>query len=353
VKLTGSEVPVLETVAQALTGPSGDVTGAGQFTVSAGGDLAWVESPPVSYAVSSLVALDRKGGVSRLPANPRPYIAAVRLSPDGRRLAVGIADLGERGLWVGDLARPNLTLTRLSRGDEVMWPAWSPDSRRLAFLWLKDGKYSLAERPADGFGSPTVIVENRPWSPSSFLPNGDILAMKGTDGIVEVTRDGRVQALIDTPEKEIWPEVSPDGRWLAYGSNASGEMEIYVTPYPVAGGADAERVSVDGGECPAWHPNGRELFFLTPPTATGARQMMAVDCSPRTQPRAGRPHPLFEFDPARIRLWSTPVRNYQVGSDGRFYAIEEQTPNPTPAVVRINLIQNWFKELKAKVPPAR
>ncbi len=335
VELTGSEVPVLETVAQALTGPSSDVTGAGQFTVSAGGDLAWVESPPVSYAVSSLVALDRTGGVSRLPAPPKPYIAAVRLSPDGRRLAVGIADLSERGLWVGDLGRPNLTLTRLSRGDEVMWPAWSPDGRRLAFLWLRGGKFSLAERPADGSGSPTVIVENRPWSPSSVLPNGDILAVKGTDGIVKVTREGRAQDVIDTPDLEKWPELSPDERWLAYGSNASGQMEIYVTSYPVAGAPHTVRVSVEGGECPAWHPNGRELFFLTLPTATGARQMMAVDFSPRAQPRVGRPHPLFEFDQTKIRFRSQPVRNYHVGSDGRFYAIEEQTPSPTPAVVRI------------------
>ncbi len=350
---TGNEVPVLQTVAQALTGSSVDVSGAGQYAVSSTGHLASVPSAAVSYPLGSLVAVDRQGRVTRLPAEPQPYVDAVRLSPDGRQLAVTISELNERGLWLYDLDRSNVTRRAVHRGDDAFWPAWSRDSRQIAFLRMKEGRFSLVTKPADPDASalPTEWASRRVLVPSSFSLDGHILAVSGTDDIMVVTREGKVQPKIAAPDNvERWPDLSPDGRWLAYASDASGRMEVYVTSYPDVRPANAQRVSVDGGESPAWHPNGRELFFLSPPTPTGRRQMMAADFWSGPRPHIGPPHPLFEFDQERLQLWGAPLRSYQVGSDGRFYGVESITPPTAPVVTHINLITNWFEELKAKVP---
>ena len=350
---TGNEVPVLQTVAQALTGSSGDVSGAGQYAVSSTGHLAWVPSAAVSYPLGSLVTVDRQGRVTRLPAEPRPYVAPVRLSPDGRQLAVTVSELYERGLWVYDLGRPNLAPRPVHRGDDAVWPAWSRDSRQMAFMQIKDGTCLLVTKPADSDASapPSLWVRSDVLSPSSFTLDGHILAVRRYGGIMAVTPEGHVQPKIATPGNyERWPALSPNGRWLAYGSEATGRIEVYVTSYPDVRPADAQQVSIDGGESPAWRPNGRELFFVSLPNSAGKRWMMAAEFSPGPGPRIGSPHGLFEFNPEKLLFAAALLRAYEVSSDGRFYGVEAVTPQPAPIVTHINLIENWFEELKVKAP---
>ena len=355
-EVTGNEVPVLQTVAQALTGTSTATTGAGQYAVSSTGHLAWVPSAATSYPLGSLVTVDRQGRLTRLPAEPRSYGAPVRLSPDGRQLAVTIGALDELGLWVYDLGRPNLTPRAVHRGDDAIWPAWSRDGRQIAFLQI-NGRFSLVTKPADSDPStpPTVVATGTPLCPYSLFLDGDILAVDpGGPDIVMVTSEGKVQPTIATPHtKEAWPALSPDGLWLAYASDASGRMEVYVTPYSDTRPANAQRVSVNGGDSPAWHPSGRELFFLSPPTPTGARQMMAANFLPTLRPPVGPPRMLFEFDSERLRFSGVPLRAYQVSRDGLFYGVQAHASGSAPVVTHINLWLNWFEELNAKAPPAR
>jgi Tol biopolymer transport system component len=349
----GEEVPVLQMVVQVLTGRNRmDITGAGQFAIATTGTLAWVPGPVVPYDDATLVTVDRQGRVSPLAAPVRSY-KSVRLSPDHRRLAVAICDLTERGLWVHDLDRPG-TLTPLNRDGEVMWPLWSPDGQHLLFGWLTGGRRSLATQVATGTASPQVLMPG-PFFPSSFTPDGRAFAgvrqpRAGQEDIVMVAlEDGkaRAQGLIETPQNEGWPELSPDGRWLAYVSNASGEFEVYVQPYP--GPGRREPVSIGGGLSPAWHPNGHELFFAS----RDMRQMMAVEFIPGSPPRIGTPRRLFDHAGA-LGLSGAPVRSYDVAPDGqRFYTFQMQMPQPPLAVTQINLIENWFEELKAKVPTRR
>jgi len=159
-----------------------------------------------------------------------------------------------------------------------------------------------------------------------------------------------VQSLTQTPQKLTqYPVFSPDRRWLAYASNAAGRFEVFVRPYP--GPGSAEPVSLEGGWCPAWNPIGGELFFLSLTDAAGESRMMAVEFAPGSPRRIGRPRLLFEFAERDLPLRGSPLRRYDVAPDGqRFYAITNQTPQAPPPVTHINLILNWFEELKAKAP---
>ena len=161
----------------------------------------------------------------------------------------------------------------------------------------------------------------------------------------------RVQPVIETPQKGGAADLSRDGRWLAYASNVSGRFEVYVRPYPGPGAA--EQVSVEGGRSPAWNPNGRELFFLSlfSSAVDSTARMMAVDFAPGSPPRIGRPRVLFEYNRRDVQFDCIPSRCYDVAPDGQlFYVMQSQTRPPRPVVTHINLILNWFEELKAKVP---
>jgi serine/threonine protein kinase/Tol biopolymer transport system component len=354
-QVIGKEVPVLGGVAQALI-PSNplDVTGAGQIAIAATGTLAWVPATvPPAYPVGTLVTVDRRGQVAPLPAPVKSYGPAMRVSPDGGSLAVTIMTITEVGLWVYDLNRG--TLNPVTATGEVGAPIWSRDGRRLVFEWLDGGRRSLAVQPADGSSPPQVLAPGD-LMPSSFTPDGRLVAtVRGPGNIVMIaveTGQARVQPLTQT-SREAYPEFSPDGLWLAYGSNVgSGVTQVYVRPYPPA--AAGTPVSLAGGISPAWNPSGRELFFVTQPDRAGTSRMMAADFAPGSPPRIGRPHPLFEFDSRVLALGCAGVRCFGVAPGGqRFYGVQLRTPLRSPEVTHINLILNWFEELKAKVPPGR
>jgi serine/threonine-protein kinase len=353
-EIRGAAVPVLDLVRQALTGAnSADVTGAGQFAIAPNGTLAALRGPVEPFRTSALVTVDRRGRVEPLAAPSRSYGPAVRLSPDARHIVVTVQSLTEVGLWRYDIGRG--TLTPLSGDAEVMWPIWAPDGRRLVFEWRKDGKRSLAVQPADGTVPPQVLLAGSLVNPSSWTPDGRrVVAVEDGTGadmvVVSVENPGEgAQPILQTTATELWPELSPDGRWLAYGSNVSGRFEVYVRPYP--GPGTAEQVSIEGGESPAWHSGGRELFFVGAQGASGQRAMLSVEFEARPTLRIGRPRLLFEFDPSELRMVCNPVRCYDVAPDGqRFYATQAARFLSAPAVTHIDLVPDFFEELKAKVP---
>jgi len=354
----GKEVPLIDGVARGFTASHPiDLTGASQFAISTTGALAWVPGGIVPYPGRALVAVDRQGRISPVKAAPKFYTPGLGLSPDGGRLAVTVLTHREAGLWTLDLASGRLDSLALE--DVADSPKWTPDGQRVAFRREKDGVVSLAWQRADGMAPAEILALAEPQGNSSagdFLPSswrydGRQLAMVvGSDIAVATMEGGRatVRLLTRTAHAEESPEFSPDGQWLAYSSNESRRHEVYVQPYP--GPGPSTRVSIDGGTCPAWGKKGRELFFLSPTDEAGRGRMMVADFEPASPPRIGTPRPLFEFGP-ELHFPSSPVRSHEVAPDGqRFYVVQSRPYPPLPPVTHINLVLNWFEELKAKVP---
>jgi Tol biopolymer transport system component len=263
-------------------------------------------------------------------------------------VAVTIVEQDQQ-IWVYDTARD--TLTRLTfEGNMNSNVTWSPDGRRIAFGSNQAhlGTLNSFWRASDGSGSTErLTTSDYQHSPNSFSPDGQLLAF--TETTPETGRDIWVLKLVDrkaqpflrTPYEETAPKFSPDGRWLAYSSDESGRREIYVQLYPGPGGK--WQISTDGGQEPVWNPHGGELFFRN------GSKIMAVDVDTTSGFSAGKPRMLFE-GPYLPTPGSLPF--YDVSPDGRRFLMLKPSEQTT-SVAQIVVVQNWFEELKQKVPTAK
>jgi Tol biopolymer transport system component/predicted Ser/Thr protein kinase len=339
--VTGAAVQVAEGVLQSTS------TGAAQYSFSATGSLAYVPGTAQAALQSRLVWVNRNGAEQPVAAPAHAY-RRPQLSPDGRRVAVGIQEQ-ETQVWLYDLARE--TLTRLTfAGNFNVNPAWTPDGKRIAFTSNKEGPQSIFWQLADGSGGLERLTTgeyNNNHVPMSWSPDGQLLTFievnptTGLDIWVLRMGDRKAQPFLRTPFNEAAPRFSPDGRWLAYISDESGGDEIYVQPYPGPGGK--WQISTDGGTEPLWNPNGRELFYRS------GDKMMAVNIATQPSLGAGKPRVLFE---GQYQPSPATIPNYDVSADGqRFLMLKpvEQAQSPD----QINVVLNWFEELKRRVPTGK
>jgi serine/threonine-protein kinase len=331
----GAAVPVVEGVLQS------PVSGAAQYSLSATGSLVYV-SGGVQSAQSRLVWVSRNGAEQPLATPARAYLVP-RLSPDGRRVAVTITEQ-ESHVWLYDLARE--AWTRLTfEGNANNSPAWTPDGKRFAFSSNKEGQINIFWQLADGSGGlERLTTSEYLHAPQSWSPDGQLLAFfevnPTTQRDIWVLRmsDRKAQPFLRTQFDEAVPQFSPDGRWLAYISNETGRHEIYVQAYPGPGGK--WQISTEGGTEPAWNRNGRELFYRS------GDKMMAVDITTQPGFAAGTPRMLFE---GRYDLAPFPTTNYDVSADGQRFLMVKPSEQ-VAATTQINVVLNWFEELKRKVP---
>ena len=227
-------------------------------------------------------------------------------------------------------------------------PVWAPDGKRIAFNSTKEGPPNLFWQLADGGGGLERLTTSEYADvPLSWSPDGQLLAFievnptTGFDIWVLRLGDRKAQPFIRTQFNESAPQFSPDGRWMAYVSNESGRYEIYVQPYPGPGGKS--QISTEGGTEPMWNRNGRELFYRS------GNKLMAVDIATHPSFTAGKPRMLFEG-----QYVPTPGTSpdYDVAPDGqRFLMLKPSEQEATPT--QINVVLNWFEELKQKVPTGK
>ncbi len=322
-----------------------------EYTVSQGGTLVYVPSQQLQR---TLVWVDRKGATERIPFPPGGY-QYVALSPDGGRLAAITYDKGEKmALLFGDLARGTLSRSMAEGSFEGL--AWAPDGKRVAFGFWPEGKggWNVFWQSTDGSAPPerlTSETAERTEYPYSFSPDGRLLLVgvfnyadpsTGWDiFLFPLTGEREPRPFLQTKFYEGGARFSPDGRWVAYQSNESGRVEVFVRSFP--GPGPKWQISTEGGGFPRWARSGRELFFQN------EDKMMAVDVETKPTFRAGRPRTLFEV---HFLGGETTYDSYDVAPDGkRFIMIKEDPAESGPA--HVNVVLNWFEEVKRRVPGAK
>jgi Tol biopolymer transport system component len=276
---------------------------------------------------------------------------------------VAVADQ-EQQIWLYDLSRD--ALTRLTfEGHANSNPVWTPDGKRVTFQSTKEGPTNIFWQLADGSGGLERLTTSEYLNaPTSWSPDGNLLAFHEinptTQRDIWVLRmadpspgsgqalsvgSGQVrkpQPFLRTPFNEADAQFSPDGRWLAYESDQSGRQEIYVQPFPGPGGK--WQVSTDGGSEPVWNRNGRELFYRS------GDKMMEVDIATQPGFTAGTPRMLFEKQYEKAPI---PVSAYDVSPDGQRFLMVKSSEQAQAAPTQINVVLNWFEELKQKVPTGK
>jgi serine/threonine-protein kinase len=284
--------------------------------------------PGGERALGRLASVDERGRTEYLNAPAASY-GVLDLSDDGRRLAVHVGDVTDH-VWVYDLARREGR--RLVAGESSGWPVWSPDGLALAFrAWTDDinGSRVVSQR-VDGTAPPRVIAgrAERTLGAYSWSPDGRVVALSSLGSDMTVSFAGADGASARAPELTFaghMPSFSPDGRWVAYTSVETGQVEIFVRSFPDGGAA--RQISTGGAGEPVWCPCG-DLFYRN------GNRWMSVRV--RTQPD-------LEWDAPRLRFETdfvdTPGRSYDVTPDGtRLLAVKRASADVRD---RIELVVNW------------
>jgi eukaryotic-like serine/threonine-protein kinase len=344
-ELTGETAVVVEGVfrSSALYAP--------QFAVSNTGTLVYTTGAFSVVANSCLTWVDRQGKEEQIPAQANLY-GSPRISPDGRLVALSIMKGGKNSLWVWDVARASSTQLTLEGYTDTS-PVWSPDGKRIYFSSLRGGNYSVYWIAADGTGQPEPQSPRRNrtshW-PRCFSADGrSIVLLIGTGtydiGALAVAGDQDWKSLVGGRASEILPRLSPDGRWLAYASNESGEFEIYVRPFP---DVDAHRwkISRNGGDSPLWSPDGRELFYR----AGDSVMAVSVKANPDFSPES--PRTLFrgEYVSLNFAELGNAFETWDIAPDGKRFLMMKESASASENPRRINVVLNWTEELKRQVP---
>jgi serine/threonine protein kinase/Tol biopolymer transport system component len=320
-EVTGPVVRVLEKLAVGTT------MDAPVAALSNAGSLAYA---PSDAGTTRLVWVNRQGVEQPITDTARRY-QYPRLASDGRRTVVAAAG----DLWIQDNARA--TFTRLTSDETVgnAFPVWTPDGSRVLFRTLT-GLYWIA---ADGSGHPQPIAGSVSGDfPCSVSPDGDTLAFMRQNA--ETSRDIYVLSLrgqsqprpvVNTRGYDGGAQFSPDAHWMAYASDESGQMQVYLRPFP---GPDRHwQVSTQGGTQPVWSRNGKEIFYRV------GNKMMVVDVAAGVDITLSQPRMLFE---QRYVFQNISLANYDVSPDGqRFVMIRDEA-----ASGRLNVVLNWTEELK-------
>jgi Tol biopolymer transport system component len=295
------------------------------------------DSAAIGTRRQQFVFVDRDRKEQPIAAPPKPYLYP-RLSPDGSRLAVLIqADLLD--LWSLDLQHGNLTrLTDAPTRD--LYPAWLD---RQHVVYGSGNPPNLWRVNVDGGGSPERISHSDVDAqlPGSVLPDGSgvLVTVGATSDIALISlKDGTSKTVLHSRAAYRNPEISPDGRWLAYQTNESGDFQIEVRPYPNVT-AGRYQVSIDGGTQPGWSRAGDELFYVA---ARGG--LWSIPVAKGTGWTAATPRPVIEGSYS----WSIPDvtgRLWDVMRDGRRFLLMKPVQASGAERDSMVIVENALDEL--------
>ncbi|MFZ3362886.1 MAG: protein kinase [Candidatus Acidiferrales bacterium] len=345
-KLTGTAMPVLQNLQANLT------DGSAQVSFSETGTAVYIAGATFNNQVT-VGLFDGKGVATPLIKEPGDYAGPV-FSPDGKLLALQV---GTSDISVYDLSRGTMTsLTFPPAGCNE--PVWTPNGKMIACNRTSGG-VGLSWLPSDGTGNMKPLTPGMGafQIPASWSPDGGTLAFfqfsPKTGGCCEIWtipvsasgQPGQAKPYFGQGAHggDSFPEISPDGHWMAYQSSESGTPQIYVVPFPDAGGK--WQISAAGGIFPLWSKAGHELFFIGPSVA-GEGALAEVPYSVEGNSfHAGKPELLFQGG-FELR---NPYIPYSVAPDGKHFAMLQVVQGKTTAPALPTVVVNWFARLQSLV----
>jgi Tol biopolymer transport system component len=291
------------------------------FAVAGTGDLVYAPGP-VMPARTTLLKVNRKGEATSL-AQFDFNTEGMRVSPDGRKIAMSVTT-ANNDIWVHDLETGVTTRFSTEAGDDVS-PVWTPDGTAILYRGTRPHDRLLLRR-TDGRGDAIEFFRSKTAASPSFSPSGDLLYAEANDlWLVPARGERKPRLLVGSKSLKFDPQVSPDGRWVAYNSNESGEIEVYVR----AMAPDGVKVKVSNPNAmnPRWSGDGRELYYRSRNDVYGVR-------FDTRRGRAGKPE----------RLFSLPrIDRFDVSGD---HFVVTQRTEEKPVVNQLNVITNWTSELR-------
>jgi len=347
-EVTGDSVPAVQGVRQT---PTSYV----DYAVSDNGTLVYVPGGGRQLHEHTLVWVDRQGTETLVTEEKRDF-RAPRISPDGQQIALPIGDPSANNVWIYDLNADSLS--RVTFGEPRNGsPVWSPDGEWLIFQSgraSEGGEGGMVRQPVDRslpqerLTSTPARQQPNSWSPDgqsvAFMVGGGAGSETGTFdiGILSLEEEKEPTLILATPAMECCPMFSPNGKWLAYLSDESGRIQVYIRPFQ---GPDVKWLISDekeGGTQPVWSPDGTELFYFSD------NKMMVTSIQTQDQTlTAGTPKVLFE---GQYVSHSQPpgFQYYDISPDGKqFLMLKEDTAQEQ---AQINVVVNWGEELKRLVP---
>jgi len=323
---TGEAFPI----AQAASSPS----------VSAEGTL--VHFDEVAATLDQLVWLDRRGAKAREFGREQAFIVDPELSPDGSLVAVSARENGNQDIWIYDVARG--VKTRLTTAETLDFrPIWAPSGEEILFSTLVP--LDILKRRVDGRGQVEEVLATSDLDfVTDWSRDGKYILFARTDPVIgkdlwrlEQKQDGgwEPKLFLQTSFEEGSAKLSPDGRFVAYSSNESGQDEIYVQPFPEGGRKTT--VSTNGGENARWSRDGKELFY------TEGSTLVAVSVSTGPNFSVGSATRLFEHP----TLARGPYPQYDVSADGEQFIVAESLSEDS-AELKINVVLNWYEEFRGR-----
>jgi len=318
--------------------------GAAQFAVSTTGTLVFLSPRESGEDLVTLSWMDHDGKEEPLGLAPGHYTYP-RVSPDGTRVALDVPG-SNRDIWIWNLKRQRLA--RLTDGPtEDLLPLWSLDGSRVFFASDRAGTFDVYSQAADG-ATPAKVEFSGPGAqmPASLTPDGTRMIVTEnfkTLAVLDTSRPRQLEPLLGGEFNYWLGVVSPDGKWIAYESDESGDrMEIFVRPFPDVSGR-REKVSVDGGRYPLWGPLGSsELYYVDP---RGAMMAAKVILSPTLD--VGGVRRLFDWEkPSR----GVSGRPYDISPIDRRFLLTKSLRPGAAGDVNVSVVLNWQAELKRLVP---
>ena len=336
-EVTGASVPIVEGVLRDRA------TGVAQFVFSDSGSLLYVPGS-LDSRQRLLAIVDDNGAVQRLKLPPAGYMFP-RVTHDGKRLAYMLDDGQEPQIWVYDLSEANAP-RRLTFQGSNRYPVWSADDQRVAFQSDSEGDLGIFWKHADGTGTAERLTARGPgrYVPDSFSPDGQYLSYTAGNNSISTIwilslRDRKATLFADSPSGVAEASTfSPDSRWIAYTvASANVHYKVYVQTFPATSG----KYEIGEGTSVLWSRDGKKLIFGTGPTTLGAVNVTTEGgfafSSPVSVPRGNL-----------VGLPNGPASR-DILPDGRLVGVVPAGEAPG-AATEIQVVLNWFEELKRGVP---